>query len=104
MRANSLRSSSLRLAHGRVKSSGGNWTEVAGVPIGPAAERPAAPGRREVHLVLGSEVPLADRGGAESVVDQHLGHSRALARDMAVAVREPGGRLSDARHAVGRVV
>ena len=78
--------------------------EEAVEPVEPTAERPAAPGRGDVHLVLGGQVPLAERAGAEALVDEHLRHRGALRGHVPVAVGEPGGRLGDARHAVRGVV
>ena len=78
--------------------------EEAVVALEAAPERPLALRRREVHLVLGAEMPLAHVVRVPAALAEHLGEVRALERDVAVRVREARGRLGDAAHAVGRVV
>jgi hypothetical protein len=82
----------------------GLGTEEAVEPVEPSSQRPTAPGRGEVHLVLRRQVPLADRRRAEPSFDEHLGQRCAGRRDVPVAVGETGRGFGDARHPVDGVV
>jgi hypothetical protein len=62
--------------------------EESVVPLEAAAERPLPLRRGEVHLVLGTQVPLADGVGAPAAFAQDLGDVRVLERDVAVRVGE----------------
>ena len=78
--------------------------EEAVEPLEAAPERPLAPRRGQVHLVLGAQVPLPDHVGVPAPLAEHLGDVAALEGDVPARVREPGRRLGDAGHAVRRVV
>ena len=70
----------------------------------PAAERPVLLRRGIVHLVLGTEVPLADDVGVPAEFAEDSRDHRALTGDVAAGVREPRRRLGDARHRVRGVI
>ncbi len=69
-----------------------------------AAGRPVAPGRREVHLVGGAQMPLADHVRVPALLAEDLREHPVLGRDRAARVREADRSLGDTRHAVARVV
>jgi hypothetical protein len=73
-------------------------------PLEASADRPLVLDRREVHLILGAQVPLADHVGVPAALAEHLGDRRALERDMPVRVGKAGSRLRDARHPVRSVI
>ncbi len=69
-----------------------------------SAARPIPPRRREVHLVVGAQVPLADHVGVPAELAEDLRQHPVLRRDRAARVREADRRLGDAGHAVAGVV
>ncbi len=79
-------------------------TEKAVEALETAPKWPVLLGRRVVHLVLGTEVPLPDDVGVPAELAEHRGDHRALSGDMPAGVREPRCGLGDARHRVRRVV
>ena len=82
----------------------GLGAEEAVEALEPAPDRPLPAHRREVHLVLGAQVPLADHVGVPTALAEHLGDVAALERDVAARVGEAGRGFGDAGHAVRRVV
>ena len=78
--------------------------EEAVEALEPATARPVASGRRDVHLVVGAEMPLADDVGVPAELAEDLGEHPVRGRDRAARVREADRGLGDARHAVARVV
>ncbi len=70
----------------------------------PAAARPVAPRRGEVHLDGRAQVPLADHVGVPAELAEDLGQHAVLRRDRAARVREPDRGLGDAGHRVAGVV
>ena len=68
------------------------------------AQRPLFLRRREVHLILGGQVPFPNRVRIPTTLDEHLRDVRAFTRDVAIGVGEPVGDLRDPRHPVRRVV
>ena len=70
----------------------------------PAADRPLVLDRREVHLVLGRQVPLAGHVRVPPPLAEHLGDRSALERNVTVGAREARCGLGDRPHPVGRVV
>ena len=66
--------------------------------------RPVAARRGEVHLDLGTQVPLAHHVGVPAELAEDLREHPVLGRDRAARAREPDSRLGDARHAVPRVI
>jgi hypothetical protein len=73
-------------------------------PLEPAADRPLVLGRREVHLVLGRQVPLAGHVCVPPPLAEHLGDRPALERNVTVGAREARCGLGDRSHAVCGVV
>ncbi len=73
-------------------------------PLEAPTTRPVASRRRQVHLVLRTQVPLAHHVGVPAPLTEDLGERAVLRRDRAAGVREPDRRLGDARHAVARVI
>ena len=69
-----------------------------------ATERPVLLRRSHVHLVFGRQVPLAHDVRVPAALAEDLRQQRALARDVAARIREAGGGLGDAGHAVRGVV
>ena len=69
-----------------------------------AAGRPVALRRCHVRLVLGDDVPLADRVRVVAPLAEHLGDRRGLERDVPVRAGEAGRRFGDAGHPDRRVV
>ncbi len=69
-----------------------------------APARPVATRRCEVHLVIGTQVPLADHVGVPAELAENLGQHAVLGGNRAAGVREADGRLGDAGHAVAGVV
>ena len=69
-----------------------------------ATRRPVPARRREVHLVVGAQVPLADHVRVPAEVTEDLRDRAVLRRDRAAGVRKADRRLGDARHAVAGVV
>ena len=66
--------------------------------------RPVPARRREVHLVVGAQVPLADHVRVPAELTEDLRDRAVLRRDRSAGVRKPDRRLGDARHAVAGVV
>ena len=70
----------------------------------PASGRPVATRRRQVHLVFGAEVPLADRIGVPAEPTENLGEHSVFGRDRPARARKADRGFGDARHAVTSVV
>src|ERR1700761_3527939 len=69
-----------------------------------AARRPVPPRRCEVHLRLRAQMPLADHVRIPARLPEDLLDLPVLRRDYSARAREADRRLSDAGHAVARVV
>ena len=69
-----------------------------------ASEGPAAARCGHVRLVVGGEVPLADRVGRVPLRLQDLGQEAVLVGDLARVAGIPHGQVGDAPHPVGVVV
>ena len=69
-----------------------------------AAGRPVALRRCHVRLVLGDDVPLADRVRVVALLGEHFGDRRRLERDVPVRAGKAGRRFGDAGHPDRRVV
>ena len=67
----------------------GLGAEEAVEALEPAPDRPLGLDRRQVHLVLGRQVPLAGHVGVPAPLAQHLGDRPALEWDVAVGAGEP---------------
>ncbi len=69
-----------------------------------AAGRPVAPGRCHVRLVLGDDVPLADRVRVVAPLAEHFGDRRGLERHVPVRAGKAARGFCDAGHPDRRVV
>ena len=78
--------------------------EEAVETLEPPPRRPVAPGRGQVHLGLGAQVPLTHHVGVPTPLAQDLGDVAVLGRDHPTGVGEPDGRFGDAGHGVAGVV
>ena len=82
----------------------GLGAEEAIPALEPAAARPVSPRGCEVHLILRTEMPLANHVRVPAPLAQNLGKGAVLGRDRAAGVGKADRRLGDARHAVAGVV
>ena len=73
-------------------------------PFEPSAARPVPPRRRQVHLIGGTQMPLAHHVRVPAGLAENLRQHPVLGRDRAARVGKADRRLGDARHAVARVI